>query len=205
MEVPAVEASLDRFRAAHTQVLGVSVDSVYSHANWAKDLGGVSFPLLADFHPKGAVAQSLGVYLEAAGITDRATVIIDSGGIVRHASSVTPAGKRDIAALASLCEEIDKARTSPVEDFAAPAGVPEGATLYIKSACGFSRATMLAMDNLRLAEKVAVRNITQDASAKEMLLKLAGKETAPCLVIGETPMHESKDIIKRLVELTSPL
>lgn len=205
MEVPSVEANLDRFRAAHTQVLGVSVDSVYSHANWAKDLGGVSFPLLADFHPKGAVAKSLGVYLDAAGITDRATVIIDSGGIVRHVSSVTPAGKRDIAALAALCEEVDQARTSPVEDFASPPGVPAGATLYIKSACGFSRATMLAMDNLRLSGKVAVRNITEDASAKELLVKLAGKETAPCLIVGETPMHESKDIIKRLVELSAPL
>ena len=203
--MPAVEANLDRFRAAHTQVLGVSVDSVHCHANWAKDLGGISFPLLADFHPKGAVAKSLGVYLEAAGITDRATVIIDSAGIVRHASSVTPAGKRDIAELASLCAEIDKASTSPVEDFAPPPGLPEGATLYIKSMCGFSRATLLAAANLGLTGKLPVRNITEDPTAKELLLKLAGKETAPCFVVGETPMHESKDIIRRLVELTSPL
>ena len=131
--MPAVEASLDRFRAAHTQVLGVSVDSVHCHANWGKDLGGISFPLLADFNPKGALAQSLGVYLQEAGITDRATVIIDSGGIVRHASSVTPAGRRDIAALAALCEEIDRASSAPREPFAPPPGVPEGATLYIKS------------------------------------------------------------------------
>ena len=41
---------LPRFRAAHTQVLGVSVDSVFCHANWAASMGGVSFPLLADFH-----------------------------------------------------------------------------------------------------------------------------------------------------------
>jgi len=203
--VPAVEASLDRFRAAHTQVLGVSVDSVHCHANWGKDLGGVSFPLLADFHPKGALAQSLGLYLEKAGITDRATVIIDSGGIVRHASSVTPAGRRDIAALAALCEEIDRASSAPREPFAPPPGVPEGATLYIKSQCGFSRATMLAMENLHLAGKVPVRNITDDPAAKETLLRIAGKETAPCLIIGETPLHESKDIIRRLVDAMSPL
>jgi len=203
--VPAVEALLPRFRAAHTQVLGVSVDSVHCHANWGKDLGGISFPLLADFNPKGALAQSLGLYLEKAGITDRATVIIDSGGIVRHASSVTPSGQRDIGALAALCEEIDKASTGPCEDFAPPPGVPEGATLYIKSRCGFSRATMLAMDNLHIAGKVPVRNVTEDPSAMETLRRIAGKETAPCLIVGETPMHESKDIIRRLVDATAPL
>jgi glutaredoxin len=203
--VPAVEAQIARFRAANTQVLGVSVDSVYCHANWAKDLGGVSFPLLADFNPKGALAQSVGLYLEKAGITDRATVIIDSGGVVRHASSVTPAGQRDIAALAALCEEIDKASSSPKEAFAAPPGLPADATLYIKSKCGFSRATLLAMENLHLGGKLPVRNITEDPAAKEVLLRVAGKETAPCLIVGETPMHESKDIIRRLVDATAPI
>ena len=48
-----MEAALDRFRAAGTQVLGVSVDSIHSHANWGRDLGDVSFPLLADFEPIG--------------------------------------------------------------------------------------------------------------------------------------------------------
>ena len=89
------EAALDRFRAANTQVLGVSVDSVHSHANWGRDLGGVSFPLIADFEPKGAMAKAYGHYIEAAGIGDRATVIVDKDGKVAYSNSVTPAGKRD--------------------------------------------------------------------------------------------------------------
>ena len=101
-----MEAQLARFQAAHTQVLGVSVDSVYCHANWARDLGGVSFPLLADFSPKGALAAACGVYLEKAGITDRATVIIDSGGVVRHASSVGPSGQRDVAQPGALYADV---------------------------------------------------------------------------------------------------
>jgi hypothetical protein len=52
---------LGEFERADTQVLGVSVDSIYCHGNWAKSLGGVSFPLLADFHPKGAMAKKYGV------------------------------------------------------------------------------------------------------------------------------------------------
>ena len=84
--MPEVEALLPRFRAAHTQVLGVSIDSVYCHANWARDLGGISFPLLADFEPKGAAASEYGLYLDSPGIDDRATVIVDVSGTVRHVS-----------------------------------------------------------------------------------------------------------------------
>ena len=44
---------IDRFNEADTQVLGVSIDSKHSHKKWAESLGGVSYPLLQDFHPKG--------------------------------------------------------------------------------------------------------------------------------------------------------
>lgn len=203
--MPAVEALLPRFRSANTQVLGVSVDSVYSHANWARDLGGVSFPLLADFEPKGAVGRAYGAYLEKPGIDDRATVLVDSTGIVRHASSVTPAGQRNIADLAALCEEMDRTSTGPKEPFTPPPGPPAGAALYIKSRCGFSRATLLAMDNLHLTGILPVRNVTDDEAARADLLRIAGKETAPCLVTGDQALHESKDIIKRLVDAISPL
>jgi alkyl hydroperoxide reductase subunit AhpC len=95
-----VEQLLPRFRSAHTQVLGVSVDSIFCHSNWAASMGGISFPLLADFHPKGKMATDYGLYLSDNGITDRATVVIDASGVVRHASSVTPAGQRNIEELA---------------------------------------------------------------------------------------------------------
>jgi len=203
--VPAVEALLPRFRAAHTQVLGVSVDSVYSHANWGRDLGGVSFPLLADFQPKGAMGRAYGVYLEDAGIEDRATVIIDSSGIVRHASSVTPSGARDVADLAVLCEQIDAQATGPKEPWVEPPGLPADVALYIKSRCGFSRATLLALDNLHLSQRIKCHNVTEDANARAELMRITGRETAPCFVVDGTPMHESKDIIKRLVDAASPL
>jgi glutaredoxin-related protein len=200
-----VQALLPRFRAAHTQVLGASVDSVYCHLNWAKDLGGISFPLLADFHPKGEVARAYGLYLESAGITDRATVLIDAAGVVRHAESVTPAGKRDIAALAAECERLDEEYSGPVVDFAAPPGLPEGGLLYVKSSCGFSRAALLARDNLHLSERIAVKNVSEDDAAREALVKVSGREQAPCLVIGGETIQESADIVTRLLEATAPV
>lgn len=195
-----MERLLDRFRNAHTQPLGVSVDSKFCHAGWAQSLGGVSFPLLADFHPKGALARSVGLYLEDAGITDRATVIIDASGVVRHASSVSPSGERDIEELAALCEAVDREHGAGLEAVPRPQGLGGGATLYVKSACGFSAWALQARDNLHLADALAVKNVTEDPAAKKELQQACGKEQAPCLVAGDQVMLESADIIKHMVD-----
>jgi len=192
-----VEASLDRFRAANTQVLGVSVDSIYCHANWAKSLGGISLPLLADFHPKGAVAASYGLYLEQAGITDRATVIVDADGIVRHASSVTPSGKRDIDELTTLCEEINEAHENTLESLPDPPGLENDTVLYIRSNCMFSTNAMAALENLKI-DSIPVRNVSEDEAALYELVAIADKGQAPCLVVGGRPRHEAADIIAYL-------
>ena len=72
-----------QFEGLNAQVLGVSVDSAWAHKAFAEKLG-IDYPLLADFHPKGAMASRYGLYLEEKGITNRATVIIDKEGIVRY-------------------------------------------------------------------------------------------------------------------------
>lgn len=83
--MPSYEADLKRFEEADTQVLGISVDSIPSHIAWAKSLGGISYPLLADFEPKGAVAQAFGAYRTADGITERALFVIDKEGKIAYA------------------------------------------------------------------------------------------------------------------------
>lgn len=80
--MPSYEAELSRFEEADTQVLGISVDSVPCNTAWAKSLGGISYPLLSDFHPKGAVAKSFGAYREGQGIAERALFVIDREGKV---------------------------------------------------------------------------------------------------------------------------
>jgi peroxiredoxin len=67
----------------NAKVLGLSVDSVWAHKAFAEKLK-VSYPLLADFHPRGEVAAKFGLYLEDKGITNRATVILDKDGVVRY-------------------------------------------------------------------------------------------------------------------------
>ena len=56
-------------------LLGISVDSAFAHKAFQDHLG-LTIPLLADFHPKGEVAHSYGVYLEERGHSRRALVMI---------------------------------------------------------------------------------------------------------------------------------
>ncbi len=70
---------LKRFEQLDAQVLGLSVDSVWSHKAWAEKMG-IPYPLLADFQPRGSVASQFGAYLEDRGITGRAIAIIDKAG-----------------------------------------------------------------------------------------------------------------------------
>ena len=82
--MPSYEADTERFEGYDTQVLGISVDSIPSHVAWAKSLGGINYPLLADFHPKGEVAKSYGAWRDADGITERALFIVDKEGKIAY-------------------------------------------------------------------------------------------------------------------------
>ena len=77
---PATTQPID-IAPAGTQVLGISVDSVWAHMAFAKQMG-LKYPLLADFQPRGEVAGKFGLYLADKGITARATVIVDKKGKV---------------------------------------------------------------------------------------------------------------------------
>jgi peroxiredoxin len=78
------------FGRFHAQVIGISVDGAWCHAAFAQERK-LHFPLLADFEPKGAVAQAYGVYQVPEGVSQRALFVIDGDGIVRW-THVSPAG-----------------------------------------------------------------------------------------------------------------
>lgn len=105
--MPDIESKIDQFKAADTQVLSISIDSRFSHENWASSIGGISYPLLADFHPKGAAAEAYGLYLADKGVTDRATVIIDKEGVVQYAKSVGLDGLRSADDLLAECQKVN--------------------------------------------------------------------------------------------------
>lgn len=76
-----------RFNELDAQVFGISVDSVWAHKAFARQMG-ITYPLLADFHPKGAVAQAYGTYLEENGISSRTIFVIDRDGKIAETYGV---------------------------------------------------------------------------------------------------------------------
>lgn len=93
------------FETLDAEVLGVSVDSVWSHKAFA-DKMGIKYSLLADFHPKGAMSEKYGVYLGDKGITGRAIVIVGKDGKVAWVKNydipVVPDVKEVAAALGQV-------------------------------------------------------------------------------------------------------
>jgi peroxiredoxin len=82
--MPAYEADLERFKGYDAQVLGISVDSVPCNTAWAKSLGGLTYDLLSDFHPKGEVSKAYGAYRANDGISERALFIVDKQGKIAY-------------------------------------------------------------------------------------------------------------------------
>src|SRR5579859_6366435 len=80
----AYSQNLDKYAAFDTQVLGVSVDSTWSHIAWQeKEIGKLQYPLGSDFYPHGEVAQKYGVFRTGnpiPGINERAIFVIDKAG-----------------------------------------------------------------------------------------------------------------------------
>ena len=181
------------------------MDSRFSHAAWARDLGGISLPLLADFHPRGRVADAYGLFLPQDGTADRATVLLDADGVVRFVESVGPDGERDISALVARCEALAADFTGSTQAFGRAAGLPVGAELFVKDRCQYSRWATAARTNLHLDEALPTRNVSTDRAARDALVRRGGKDQAPALVLADRVLYESADIVRFLADRTTTL
>jgi peroxiredoxin len=79
--MPAFDRRIGDFEAANTQVLGISTDSPFSHASWAKAVGISHYPLLSDLHR--TAVRDYGIYAPEWNANSRATFIVDTGGTIR--------------------------------------------------------------------------------------------------------------------------
>ncbi len=80
-EIQGFNQKHDAFKKLNTVVLGASVDSVYSHLDWLKDLGKLSFPLVSDLTKR--ISSDYGILMEEKGISFRGAFIIDPEGILK--------------------------------------------------------------------------------------------------------------------------
>jgi alkyl hydroperoxide reductase subunit AhpC len=81
-EVVGFQKRLPDFGRLGAAVVGVSTDDVASHRAWATELGGVTYPLLAD--PAREVSRGYGVLNAADGRAYRATVIVSPDGKIAY-------------------------------------------------------------------------------------------------------------------------
>ena len=79
-----------RLEELDAQVLGISCDHPASHRAWTLSLGGVPYPELSDWHPKGAVSQAYDLWNEERGVSRRAVLIVDKEGVIRFRETYEP-------------------------------------------------------------------------------------------------------------------
>lgn len=86
-EIIAFDKAAPKFEKKGAQVLGISVDSHYTHLAWkntARNDGGIgpiNYPLVSDLDKN--ISRSFGVLLDS-GIALRGLFLIDKEGVVRH-------------------------------------------------------------------------------------------------------------------------
>jgi len=82
--------AISRFEEKNAQVLGISCDSIHSHRAWSAALGGLNYPELSDFHPKGRTTVAYGLWNEERGSGIRAVFVVDEDGIIRYRQTYEP-------------------------------------------------------------------------------------------------------------------
>src|SRR5215475_706609 len=96
------------FATLDAEVLGVSVDSAWSHKAYAEKMG-IKYSLLADFQPRGAMAEKYGVFLREKGITGRAIVIVGKDGKVAWSKDYDIPVVPDVAEVAAALQQVKTA------------------------------------------------------------------------------------------------
>ena len=87
-EIIAFNEKVEAFKSRGAELIGVSVDSQYTHLAWINTpkadggLGGLDYPLVADLNKE--IAKAYDVLLEDAGVALRGLFLIDKEGVVQH-------------------------------------------------------------------------------------------------------------------------
>jgi alkyl hydroperoxide reductase subunit AhpC len=81
-EILQFSRRVNEFNDLGAEVLGCSIDSVYSHLAWTKELGKLNYPLLSDITKD--TARDYGILIEDQGVALRGLYIIDPEGTLKY-------------------------------------------------------------------------------------------------------------------------
>ncbi len=83
-QLPSYSKQVSKFEELNTQVLAIGVASIPVHIAWIDSLGGLDYPLLADWVPTGEVSKKYDAFIPKIGFGKRAIFIIDKEGIIQY-------------------------------------------------------------------------------------------------------------------------
>ena len=69
-------------------------------------MGGLPYPELSDWHPKGNVTSSYGLWNDERGSGTRAVIIVDKAGVVRYRQPYTPGTLPDPAEILAEVQKL---------------------------------------------------------------------------------------------------
>lgn len=117
-EITAFSDSFEKFAELNTEILGVSVDSEFSHLAWlqterdAGGLGDLKYPLVSDLKKEISAAYNV---LTDDGIALRGLFIIDKEGMIQHSTINNLAFGRSIDETLRVLQAIQYVQTNPEE------------------------------------------------------------------------------------------
>ena len=127
-EITAFSDQYEKFTGLNTEVLGVSVDSEFSHLAWiqterkAGGIGELAYPLVSDI--KKEISAAYNVLEPEAGIALRGLFLIDKDGIVQHATVNNLSFGRSVDETLRVLQAVQHVQSHP--DEVCPAGWTPG-------------------------------------------------------------------------------
>ena len=127
-EITAFSDRYEEFESLNTEILGVSVDSEFSHLAWIQTdrksggIGDLNYPLLSDI--KKEISSAYNVLDPEAGIALRGLFIIDREGIIQHTTINNLAFGRNVDETLRTLQAIQYVQANP--DEVCPAGWKPG-------------------------------------------------------------------------------
>jgi peroxiredoxin (alkyl hydroperoxide reductase subunit C) len=127
-EITAFSDRYKEFESLNTEILGVSVDSEFSHLAWIQSdrksggVGDLNYPLVSDI--KKEISAAYNVLDPEAGIALRGLFLIDKEGIIQHATINNLAFGRNVDETLRTLQAIQYVQAHP--DEVCPAGWKPG-------------------------------------------------------------------------------
>ena len=112
-EVTGFHKAQPTFRQEQTSIIGISVDTAESHLHWSHELGGISYPLVAD--EGGNVARQYGVLDERENVAMRALFILDARRVVAYSLASAVNVGRSVAETLRVVRALRTGRLCPAD------------------------------------------------------------------------------------------